>query len=77
MAFTKSTARVMADFLSDAARDALLRLSGRKPVEGEITEDTISELEGLELARRDTNMVGDNELLLLITSRGKKVAAEI
>lgn len=76
MAFNKNHAAILADGLSDNAQDAMLRLSGRRRSEGTISQAVIDELLELALARRDTNLM-DGKQFLLLTSRGKKVAAAI
>lgn len=73
MPFTKAHTRIVADMLNDEAQVALCKLSGRLPMDGTITQDTIDDLESLELARKDVNLM-DGKDVLIITSRGKKVA---
>ena len=73
MAFTKAYAKILAGMMSDETLEAFRMVCGKKDHVGEVSEQTLKELESLELVRRDKDLL-DGKQLVLLTSRGKKVA---
>lgn len=72
MAFTKVYAKILAGMLDEDAQIAMRVLCGKSKHASNIPEATVDELIALELAKKSENF--DGKALLLLTSRGKKVA---
>lgn len=77
MAFTKEYARICAEMLTDEARRIMKLMADRSGRLGDIKPESIDELVGLELLRRDRNILDNDAPILVLTSRGKKVCAAL
>lgn len=73
MTFTKAYARILANMLDGECLNAFRCVCGKVDNVKDISEDTLKELEALELIRLDKDLISGRALALL-TTRGKKVA---
>ena len=73
MAFTKAYAKILAGMLEGKTLEAFTVLCGKKDHVGDIPEESLRELEALDLIRLDKDILSGKSLCLL-TTRGEKVA---
>jgi hypothetical protein len=71
MAFTKAYAKILAGMIPPRELVAFRFICGKNESRSHATQEVIDNLIALELVRRDTDGLRD---LVLLTSRGKKVA---
>lgn len=74
MAFTKVYAKILAGMLDGKTLEAFRCVCGKIDHVGDITEESLDELVSLELVKRAKSIEHEPRELVLLTSKGKKVA---
>ena len=74
MAFTKAYAKILAGMLEGKTLEAFRCICGKTDHVSDITQETLDELTALELVKRDRTVEERPREVVLLTTRGKKVA---